>query len=69
MLRKRCLVNSPAARDLMINVSSSNHYILSCQEKTEADSSIPTDITDYIDKIDQDEDEEEVIINIIIYDI
>jgi hypothetical protein len=30
------------------------------QEKTEADSAIPTDITDYIDKIDQDEDEEEV---------
>jgi hypothetical protein len=30
------------------------------QEKTEADSAIPTDITDYIDKIDQDEDDEEV---------
>ena len=30
------------------------------QEKTEAIASIPTDITDYIDKIDQDEDEEEV---------
>lgn len=29
-------------------------------EKPEKDSSIPTDISDYIDKIDQDDDEEEV---------
>ncbi|XP_028403832.1 general transcription and DNA repair factor IIH helicase subunit XPB-like [Dendronephthya gigantea] len=29
------------------------------KDKTEVESSIPTDITDYIDKIDQDEDEEE----------